>query len=302
MQPGSYKICPQCQTPAYLNAPQCTQCGRQYRTQYADQTQVVSPYAGVAPAATPVRQLEQPLQITGAALMILGVFCPVFGAPLGGSVSWIGLAPTLGILAIVLSCITLVSSLASRYTAARVAAGLYSLFLFFVLGTTLGTFTTSGKEAAFAIQMQWGWVPLFVGCLLVLFAPKTHSDPDSSLVNSLPAVFLVFSILAGIGGYELVLSEVAQKEEDARQREIKIQRQEEAERRQQQEYMREFQNQQRTSDQDFRRMITPPRMQNPRNGEIRPLVPQVQPTRLPGFQRQPQRNYRPPDSLGNFNS
>lgn len=61
LQPGqAYKVCPQCKTPAALDAPQCASCGRVYRTQFAKgappASQAVRP-APAAPTAPPVAAL-----------------------------------------------------------------------------------------------------------------------------------------------------------------------------------------------------------------------------------------------------
>lgn len=52
LQPGqAYKVCPQCQTPAAIDAPQCASCGRVYRTQFAqpvNQTTVIPAQPGLA--------------------------------------------------------------------------------------------------------------------------------------------------------------------------------------------------------------------------------------------------------------
>lgn len=56
MNTGSYKLCPQCKTPAALTAAQCARCGRQYRTQFApppNQTIVMPPVAPMPAAAPP---------------------------------------------------------------------------------------------------------------------------------------------------------------------------------------------------------------------------------------------------------
>lgn len=68
LQPGqAYKVCPQCQTPAAIDAPQCASCGRAYRTQFTQpisQTTVIQ--AQPAPsAAVPLggfgQQLRRPV-------------------------------------------------------------------------------------------------------------------------------------------------------------------------------------------------------------------------------------------------
>lgn len=50
--PSQHKICPRCQTPTHLTAQVCQQCGRQFRTQFVDQTQVVTPFSP-SPMARP---------------------------------------------------------------------------------------------------------------------------------------------------------------------------------------------------------------------------------------------------------
>lgn len=46
MTQSPFKVCPQCQTPAALDAPSCTRCGRQYRTQFVPPQQQTHVFAG----------------------------------------------------------------------------------------------------------------------------------------------------------------------------------------------------------------------------------------------------------------
>jgi hypothetical protein len=68
-----FKICPQCQEPAAINAASCARCGRVYRTTALpmDQTQVI----GVFPVATPglwSNPLAVKAAIAATALFLLG--------------------------------------------------------------------------------------------------------------------------------------------------------------------------------------------------------------------------------------
>jgi len=57
-----HKICPRCQRPADLHAPQCENCGRPYRTQFQgapDQTVMGAPDPGYFPQRYPEQQPSQ---------------------------------------------------------------------------------------------------------------------------------------------------------------------------------------------------------------------------------------------------
>lgn len=74
-----FKVCPKCQSPADLNAAQCVQCGRQYKTQFtapppADHTQMFTlpptqPTQAFTPAPT------QPMPRLTKTLLVLGILC-----------------------------------------------------------------------------------------------------------------------------------------------------------------------------------------------------------------------------------
>jgi hypothetical protein len=75
----AYKVCPQCQTPAVLTAPQCSQCGHLFRTQFVQQTQVVVPPLHVSPLPQ-LAELERQYKV----LCHAGYACCFFLTPCAG--------------------------------------------------------------------------------------------------------------------------------------------------------------------------------------------------------------------------
>lgn len=91
-----YKVCPQCRTPAALQAPACASCGRQYRTQFApplSQTQAINPVGMPPPAggASPLprsrRKSKAPLAVAACcSVPVLFLFVvTLFGSLPGGN-------------------------------------------------------------------------------------------------------------------------------------------------------------------------------------------------------------------------
>lgn len=96
-----HKLCPKCQTPADLLAPQCLSCGHVYRTQFAapDQTQVVNlpprdtpppPYAAPPPYPPYPQYPPQPaVPYTGKERVPAGLLAILLG-PFGAHLFYLG--------------------------------------------------------------------------------------------------------------------------------------------------------------------------------------------------------------------
>jgi len=102
---------------------------------------------------------KQMMGIVGFVLVFLGVFAPVHSLPILGNVGYIAKWNIAGVLALALSAATLVFSLLDKCR--------------FLWGTGTGILVLVGITFMFTIAegrsgIQWGWLLLFTGGLLII--------------------------------------------------------------------------------------------------------------------------------------
>ncbi len=179
---SQFKICPRCGTQAGLTVSFCSSCGRQYNTQFTasiNQTQVVTtPHVNTSPADM-MAAYRHWTGLIGGILLMVGVFCPAVSIPMFGSINFFSNGASYGVLILIAACVGLAALFSRHWIGVRVAA-VFSLSvvvwvavrLFSILNVTVRINDGSPFSRAMAdtIEVQWGWVVLTLGGVLLLFS------------------------------------------------------------------------------------------------------------------------------------
>lgn len=125
-----------------------------------------------------VKGRTQPLGIAGGLLLIIGCFSPLMSTPMG-MITMMFAGNTLGRVLLIIAIVSLVLTVLRQYRYLLVT-GLASLGLtgyeLYQFQTQIGELKAGGTASAVAqtlaqsVQFSWGWVPLFLGALLILLA------------------------------------------------------------------------------------------------------------------------------------
>jgi hypothetical protein len=120
---------------------------------------------------------SQLLGLAGGLLLVIGCFSPLMSTPMG-MITMMFAGNTLGRILLIIAIISLVLALLKQYRyllvtglATLVVTG-YELYQF---QNQIGLLKTGGSVTAAStlaqsIQFSWGWVPLFLGALLILLS------------------------------------------------------------------------------------------------------------------------------------
>jgi hypothetical protein len=125
-----------------------------------------------------VKGRTQLLGLAGGLLLVIGCFSPVMSTPMG-MVTMMLAGNTLGRILLIIAIVSLVLTIISKYRYLLVT-GLVSLgvvgYELYQFQTQIGQLKTGGAASAVAqtlaqsVQFSWGWIPLFLGALLLLLS------------------------------------------------------------------------------------------------------------------------------------
>ncbi len=128
---------------------------------------------------------RQMIGYAGVAILAMGVFMPVYSLPLFGSFSYFAVSNIAGIVMLVLAVASAVIISIKKYKLLYVTGFLSLLlmvFSFLTLQSTL-SFVTSGLKnsvlgnlLASSIQLQWGWIILLIGSIVITYTGETKID------------------------------------------------------------------------------------------------------------------------------
>ena len=156
------------------------------------------------------------LGISGALLLLVGVFLPVVKVAFIGSVNLINNGK--GVAGLILAAVAVISIVLvaariderSLWAAGSVALGTIAFALSrMVVGISQlnsefskefadNPFRGLGELALDSIQLQWGWVPLTIGAIALLGAPRRTDSMGSTKVSGLAVVALVVGTVVGV--------------------------------------------------------------------------------------------------------
>jgi hypothetical protein len=132
---------------------------------------------------------KQMVGFVGAFVLFLGVFCPIMSAPLTGDTSYLQNGWDSGVLLMVLAGATglmlLLHAYKGLWVSGFVSVAVLSCSYMNVqskassLGAELGAVRNvllSTDAAGKAVEMEWGWILLIGGSVLMLIAAVLHDD------------------------------------------------------------------------------------------------------------------------------
>lgn len=167
-------FCANCGTPVDGSRRTCPRCGALY------------PGAGSGPAQTPAPAPASPMAISalsprtlgllGAVVLAIGTFLPVLSVPIVGTVTYFNNGRGDGVFALLLAAIAAIFT----WRAARwliIPGGLALLLIGYSLLNAQRTIsdlqagaTGLGALVAQSVSLQWGWLVLLAGAILILIA------------------------------------------------------------------------------------------------------------------------------------
>ncbi|WP_440949537.1 hypothetical protein [Methanosphaerula subterraneus] len=125
-----------------------------------------------------VKGRTQLLGVAGGLMLVIGCFSPVMSTPMG-SITMMFAGNTLGRVLLIIAIVSLVLTVLGQYRYLLVT-GLASLgvtgYELYQFQTQIGQLKTGGVASAVAqtlaqsVQFSWGWVPLFLGALLIMLS------------------------------------------------------------------------------------------------------------------------------------
>lgn len=167
------KSCLVCQKTVSKNAETCPHCGEPQVTITHDQIETIDKYSKIT-------------GVSGAALLAIGVFCPVISAPFLGDINLFrnGEGDGVGLLLLAVLSVVFIATNKMRFLWYSAAGSLILLgFTFYQIKSKLGSMTEEATAdlagnpfrgivdvAIQSVQMQWGWGVLIVGCCLLFGA------------------------------------------------------------------------------------------------------------------------------------
>ena len=116
--------------------------------------------------------------LVGSGLLILGTFLPLVSAPLIGSINYFSNGKGDGVFIIGYSVLAIIFTLIKRYKLLWIPAILSLGQLTYALITFAQKM--SGSSGMFSISMEWGWLVLFAGGILLVLAALTKAPASPS--------------------------------------------------------------------------------------------------------------------------
>jgi hypothetical protein len=180
-------ICPQChRTNTGTTLYHCQYCGHSLSGVPRSATQPATPDP---PFKGEYRGLHRPLiGGLGAILLFLGVFMPIFGMPIGGSLNYSGLyfqnGRGDGVLIIVFTLLAFLLLGRRSYNLLwlpGVASFGVLAYTYFNLQSRLSQAKREfGEDMISTVQLEWGWAILVVGAVLLLVAAAWKDQPTGN--------------------------------------------------------------------------------------------------------------------------
>ncbi|ENX13293.1 hypothetical protein F895_02597 [Acinetobacter sp. CIP 64.2] len=144
---------------------------------------------------------QQLIGFFGAFLLLIGVFLPVISAPLIGTVSLINNGKGDGMIICGLAILSFVIIALKRIKLLWLSGGISFLLLSYDLYTIASTISKTKAEVTSklqgnpfgglaeammsSIQLQYGWVILFIGCIILIITPYLQNNDKSEEVSQL---------------------------------------------------------------------------------------------------------------------
>jgi hypothetical protein len=135
---------------------------------------------------------QQLVGFGGAILLLIGVFLPVISAPIVGAISLINNGQGDGSVILILAIITIILVFVNKVELLWIPAGLSGLILvldFYHMSSRIsrmkeemtsqmqGNMFGGLAEAMMStVQLQYGWVVLAIGCVLLILAPFIKNE------------------------------------------------------------------------------------------------------------------------------
>lgn len=211
----SSKKCHHCGLVNFADAEACKRCGEkllsarqaEYREQLKTkpgETSERQPSTGDTavphPVPIPPNQTKLWLGLAGVCLLWFGSFAPLVSVPVIGSINYFRNGEGDGVVIVVLAFIALVLTLA-RYHRVVGLIGLVSLLLigysFFTIKSRLAAakedyelkmigneFAGVGRTFMEAVSMEWGWVVLVIGALLLIVSSELPGEKSQAAAAS----------------------------------------------------------------------------------------------------------------------
>lgn len=126
---------------------------------------------------------KQKLAIAGSMMLIVGVFLPILSMPIVGSIDYFRGGEGDGVIVLGLGIVSLVLAIAKKYKALLLTSALSIAVLVFTLAHFYykmselkseyvkemegNPFAGLGQLAMETIKLDWGWVPLISGAVLI---------------------------------------------------------------------------------------------------------------------------------------
>ena len=137
---------------------------------------------------------KQKTAFAGSALLIVGVFLPILSVPILGSIDYFRGGEGDGVVILALGAVSLALTFAKKYKGLILTSALSSGMLGFTLvnfylkmsdmkakyAKTMGDnpFAGIGQMAMETIKLEWGWVVLIAGVVLLGVSVVMKDDPD----------------------------------------------------------------------------------------------------------------------------
>lgn len=129
---------------------------------------------------------QQLIGLGGGLLLLLGIFLPVVSMPIVGSMSVFNIGRTDGYVLLGLSIVSLILAFINNIKPLRITGGISALIVIFGFAHTLyklhdmkssvseklqgNPFGGMAEVMMSTVQVQYGWVFLFVGCFMLIYA------------------------------------------------------------------------------------------------------------------------------------
>ncbi|MCH7294084.1 hypothetical protein [Acinetobacter higginsii] len=142
---------------------------------------------------------QQLIGFFGAFLLLIGVFLPVISAPLIGTVSLINNGKGDGMIICGLAILSFVIIALKRIKLLWLSGGISFLLLSYDLYTIASTISKTKADVSAnlkgnpfgglaeammnSIQLQYGWVILFIGAIILLITPLLLNNENTKVVN-----------------------------------------------------------------------------------------------------------------------
>lgn len=145
---------------------------------------------------------QQLVGLAGGVVLLLGVFLPVVSVPIVGSISVFSSGRVDGYILLGLAVISSILAFTNNLKPLRITGGISLLmvvvsffYILFKLNSLKSSVTDKLKDNPFSemaqammstVQLQYGWVFLFIGSLLLVYAAfaKTVNEPEAVYIDT----------------------------------------------------------------------------------------------------------------------